>query len=550
MIDALASSRFKVLLPSALLLIAIIPKLAGIELPISDSFHVGEAFAAAVTLAAKPGSSPLTIHGAWDFIPAILSRQLAGEQGYLYPAIYLTRSILPGISALILLVFLFRLLKDRKGPEALVFLSMAAIVAPSLVGIRDLFLLMACWSLYEFLNSANRAHTIKSAAALVLTTSAGAIWSFDRGIIGIATVISALIAAGYISRKGQYVSICLLVLAAVLSAVLISNGAGTMDYFANVLFLTKTSSQWRYPLSIGTAAGSALVVIFVLGTLGGTQKGRQGLTKFEFAPFWLGMSVCSIMMARVGINRADMEHILMAMWAPMLLSAYSFGIKSEHKQGSSYIRLLMIAVIVSYASLFYAVFDKSFAVLAITFSSSLLWSDLNENAKNIKPFISSLAIWVVCLSTLGPIKSLGSTIKGVANGRITNPIEYAVNGIPYSKIADPGNQWTANIIRNSGSECILDMTNSGIINPGAGLPTCTSLSYMVYATRPYEQGILRELKDANLNAIVYSTENWQYNIDGKNMKERFPLLDNYLKIAFPREECFEKYCIRRASPKG
>ena len=550
MIDVLASSRVKVLLPSALLLIAIIPNLAGIELPISDSFHVGEAFAAAVTLAAKPGSSPLTIHGAWDFIPAILSRQLVGEQGYLYLAIYLTRSILPAISALILLVFLFRLLKDRKGVAVLVFLSIAAIAAPSLVGIRDLLLLMTCWSLYEFLNSGNRAHAIKSAAALVLTTSAGAIWSFDRGIVGIATVISALIAAGYISRKGQYASICLLVLAAFLSAVLISNGTGTIDYLANVLFLTKTSSQWRYPLSLRTVAGSALAAIFVLGTLGATQKGRQGLTRLEFAPFWLGMSACAIMMARVGINRADMGHILMAMWAPMILSAHSFGFKNENTQGSSHIRLLIAVVVFSYASLFYAVIDKSFVVLAITFSTSLLWSDLIDNAKNVKPFLASLAIWIVCISSLVPLQNLASTAKGVASGRITTPIEYALHGIPYSRIADPGNQWAANIIRNSGSDCILDMTNSGIINAGAGMPTCTNLSYVVYATKPYEQEILNEVKASRLNAVVYSTENWQYNIDGRDMKERFPLLDSYLKIAFPHEECREKYCIRRASPTG
>ena len=539
------------MLPSALLLIAIIPKLAGIELPISDSFHVGEAFAAAVTLAAKPGSSPLTIHGAWDFIPAILSRQLAGEQGYLYPAIYLTRSFLPGMSALIFLAFLFKLLKDRKGLPVLVFLSMAAIAAPSLVGIRDLFLLTSCWSLYEFLNSANRVYAIKSAAVLILATSVGAIWSFDRGIVAIATVASALIAAGYMSRKGQYIAICLLTLAAVLVAVLISNGTGTMDYLDNVFFLTKTSRQWHYPLSLGTAAGSALAILFVLCTLGATQKGRSGLTNSGFSPFWLGMSTCSILMLRVGINRADMPHILMAMWAPMVLSAYSFGIINAHKQASDYTRLLMIAVIVSYASLFYAASPGTpFTVLAITFSSSLLWSALNENAKNIKLFIASLAIWVVCLSTIGPVMSLGSTMKRVANGRITNPIEYAVNGIPYSRIADTGNQWAANIIRNSGSECILDMTNSGIINAGAGLPTCTSLSYMVYATSPYEQDIIRQLKGANLNTIVYSTENMQYNFDGKDMKERFPHLDNYLKIAFPHEECLEKYCIRRTNPKG
>ena len=60
--------------PVILLVYALIPRLLGVELPISDSFHVGEYFAAATTLWNQPASSPLTIHGGWDFIPVIATR--------------------------------------------------------------------------------------------------------------------------------------------------------------------------------------------------------------------------------------------------------------------------------------------------------------------------------------------------------------------------------------------------------------------------------------------------------------------------------------------
>ena len=65
-------------IPFALLIYTLIPRFLGVELPISDSFHVGEYFAAATTLWNEPASSPLTIHGGWDFIPAIAARWLAG----------------------------------------------------------------------------------------------------------------------------------------------------------------------------------------------------------------------------------------------------------------------------------------------------------------------------------------------------------------------------------------------------------------------------------------------------------------------------------------
>ena len=64
--------------PVILLVYALIPELLGIELPISDSFHFGEFFAAGTTLWNEPASSPLTIHGGWDFIPTIAARWLAG----------------------------------------------------------------------------------------------------------------------------------------------------------------------------------------------------------------------------------------------------------------------------------------------------------------------------------------------------------------------------------------------------------------------------------------------------------------------------------------
>ena len=60
------------------------------------------------------------------------------------------------------------------------------------------------------------------------------------------------------------------------------------------------------------------------------------------------------------------------------------------------------------------------------------------------------------------------------------------------------------------------MTNSGIINAGADLPACIRTSYPVYATKRFEYRLLRQMTDMDANAIVYSTENWQYSIDGKD----------------------------------
>ena len=92
------------------------------------------------------------------------------------------------------------------------------------------------------------------------------------------------------------------------------------------------------------------------------------------------------------------------------------------------------------------------------------------------------------------------------------------------------------------------MTNSGIINAGADLPACMQTSYPVYATKKYEDGLLREITNMDASAIVYSTENWQYSIDGKDMKVRLPRVDALLRQNYPVLECSDKYCIRRQEP--
>lgn len=124
------------------------------------------------------------------------------------------------------------------------------------------------------------------------------------------------------------------------------------------------------------------------------------------------------------------------------------------------------------------------------------------------------------------------------------PIEYLHKGVPYSKIADPGNAWAAKMIRDSRSKCLLDMTNSGIINAGADLPACIQASYPVYATKKFEDKLLREIENMDAKAIVYSSENWQYSIDDKDMKARLPKVDALLRNRYPVEQCNEKYCIR------
>lgn len=531
--------------PLALLVYSLVPKLLGVKLPIKDSFHVGEWFAAATTLWNEPTSSPLTIHGGWDFIPAIATRWLAGEENYFYPTIYLTQSIIPAITAGILLLLLTKILKDRSTWPTIIFLSAAAIAAPNLVGIRDLFLVANCWVLYEFITHKQSVGYKRLIVLLVTTSSLGLAWSFDRGIAGLVTVLTTLLSAVYFEKKTIFLKTSALVVLGGVLMVLIIQTSGTMDYLYNVSFLAQTSSQWRYPLSFAMAGNSLMAIIFVATTVGATASLKSSKSSDYSHSYWLGIAACALMMLRVGINRPDMQHVYMAMWAPLILTAYSYSTRKDPASKPSLAMSLSILGLVGYSSLHYAALSgKSFTALAMSMSSALIWTECLSNALKTRIFLTNISLWILALSLLASTRNLTSSAKGVVTRTVVTPAEYLYKGVPYSRIADPGNAWAAKMIRDSGSKCLLDMTNSGIINAGADLPACIQASYPVYATKKFEDKLLREIENMDAKAIVYSSENRQYSIDGKDMKTRLPKVDALLRSTYPVEQCKEKYCIR------
>lgn len=540
--------------PLALLFYSLIPRLLGINLPIEDSsfpigdsFHVGEWFASATTLWNDPASSPLTIHGGWDFIPAIATRWLAGGENYFYPTIYITMSAAPAIAAGMLFLLLARILKSKVTWATITFLSVAAIAAPSVdnfAGVRDLFLIATCWLLYEFVTHKESAGYNWLIVLLITSTSFGVIWSFDRGIAGLITVLTTLLSAAYLEKKAIYLKISSLVVIGAISAIAIAQSSGTIDYLDNLSFLIQTSGQWRYPLSLATIRDSLLAIVFVASTIAATIRADTSGNRICYYPYWLGITACSLIMLRIVLNRPDMYHLPMAMWSPLILTAYSFSRRNESSNKPSPALIAAVFLTVSYYSMYCAYWALPFPVLAISFSSSLLWLQHFSTATRVRVFLTSLSLWLLFISLTSPTRSLVSAAKGVLKGRIVTPAEYLYSGISYSRVANKGNAWAAQKIRDSQSKCLLDMTNSGVINAGVDLPACTQISYPVYATKKVEDRLLRQITNMDASAIVYSTEEKQYSLDGKDMKTRLPKVDALLRSKYPVEQCNERYCIR------
>lgn len=531
-----------------LYIISILSSLIGIKLPIEDSFHSGEWFAASTTLWNHPESPPVTIHGAWDFLPALALRWLAGEDKYYYPTIYFVQAILPALAGAVFLLLLYKLLRGREGWAATVFLGVVAVSTPSIIGIRDLFLLATIYCLRELLLSESKALQLQSLLLLMMTSSVGLVWSFDRGIAGLITVIVALVSAAYLGKKSTYIHACAWILAAAFAVLVLGRVSGTIDYLYNVDLLAKTSSQWRYPLSLSTGANMVMAILFVCSIIVATAQRNASSSAALYYPFWLGCACCSLILLRFGINRADILHIYWTMWAPLILLAHSSSFQKKWAQKPSVIVVFVLAIMIASMAAYYIYINGTLLVAGLVLAVCLLWADAHSISFKVRAALASLSIWLLILSTLDMTRSVFAASEGVLKGTVITPVEYFATGIPYARFADPDNAWAARMIKESGSKCLLDMTNSGIINAGVDLPTCLQVSYPVYATSRFEDQLLKQAQGMDAQAIVYSTTNWQYAIDGKSMRQRLPRLDAFLRQRYPVEECHGRYCIRRREP--
>lgn len=107
-----------------------------------------------------------------------------------------------------------------------------------------------------------------------------------------------------------------------------------------------------------------------------------------------------------------------------------------------------------------------------------------------------------------------------------------------------GVRWAADRLRHHGVDCVVDMSNNGVINGLLERPSCSRITYPVYAVKTHEPELIAAVRQRGPNAVLFRSTHWAYSIDGKPMDSRFPELNRYLLSAYSDEECAHGYCIR------
>jgi hypothetical protein len=516
-----------------------------------DPFHFGEAFAASMGYVLSPQTSQYsqyTIHGAWDILPTLISLATFGKNHFIFP----TRVIINLcnlLSCFILITISWKLISPNSGKklEKFIFILIIAFYSPQFVGIRDLFLLVSIFLFLECLKSQKSIYRFMLEGLLGLSLAFGMFWSFDRGIVGIVSLGVSILYC--LPRDQRFV---LTAFCGVLSVVILQfNDLFSIKlYLENFKFLSSTSYMWSYGFNktigfsiIATSFNmSALVYLVVYSNLLVSNSNRPiASNKVDQIVLIVSISTLSLLMLRIGINRADFGHIAFSLWVPYLI----FGVLSQYS---------IVDVYRKFSTLSFS-FGLFTLVLLFVYSQNpmplLMCIALSGQVKIIPNIVSARTFYQLFILVTASIITLQAFLIPILNVNsyvrsFDSIFKLASAQSPLNdSLVDHNLLYAAKKLSLSKDECIFDLSNHGIFNAVLFLPPCTRFSYPVYADRSYEKIMISDLQKSNPSSIIYSSDNWSYKIDKKSMVERLPDLNTWILHEYPIEECVPSYCIRR-----
>jgi len=497
-----------------------------------DSFHYGEFFAATVGMFVDVNLPfhPLTIHGALDFIPGLFAEHMWGAENYFLPtfAIY---KILNFFASISLVLIAYELTKYKKHQWLL--LLAVSVVAPLFVGYRDLILLI---SIYIFLKindrDIGRDLSIFLQIFFGIVVAFGIFWSYDRGIAGALSLGAAVLVLLFRSR--WYAISLVTFIATVVGLGLLFKVFSVENYASDIYTLMQTSGQWSYGWKRWPVVLTIFAVFFNLtAILLLISESIKSKSLIERLPIIVCFGFLSIFMLKMGANRADLGHIYFSCWIPMLtiLFLYEKTTPTNIQVGLFIVSILIVAIALT-------ILLRSFGLAMV--AGILVFAVLRLKSESFNKFsIACFAFLIV--GCFGLITYVG--VKGFADGQYTW-IKSLSSPASNRLSATDGVVWASDRLQEHAVDCVFDMSNNGIINGLVRRPSCSRFTYPVYAGPIHESILISDLQEASPPALVYSSTYWSYSIDGKDMKKRFPNLDQFILKNYPKVECSSGYCVR------
>jgi hypothetical protein len=500
-----------------------------------DPFHYGE-YVATLPSVLVGEMSFITIHGALDWMPAWIAQLFVGTERHflITMALYAVLNLI----ACFLLYLIITLFAQAHIKYWAFILLVSSVTAIYLVSHKDVFLLLSIFLFFlhqRFLQSELQARLLEVSLGIALAV--GMFWSFDRGVAGIGGIGGACMILFATERRHSITVISFILFIAIFSWM---GFFSFTDHIDNFKFLLATSSQWSYGFQRFAVLMTLVAAIFNAMAAYYLVKGffrSYGNDWRELANIYLIFVLCLIML-KIGINRADMGHIDMALWMPILAYLY---LRIKQKERPNILFLVILTLMTSGLGLIAAWYGRQY-LLGVSTIIPVLYIVENKFPKLSTKFTDSR--WAVFIFAFVVISINGTffTLNLIHERyqwlvQITNPPRNEL-------LVDESIRWVSTEILKAGSNCVFDLSNHGVINGVSGLSACTRYTYPVYATQHYEADMIQQLQKRSPPVVVYSSTHVAFEIDGRSMHDRFPELKKYMLKTYQYEKCNFGYCLR------
>ena len=492
---------------------------------LSDSFHFGEYFVSEVN--SRHSSSDMNfvmIHGLVDVLPAKVTRLIFGTDFYFFPT-WVFYQFINVLTALI-----FSLLIMHLAPrivEKLLSLFLLGVFAAGTVGYRDLFLILCLLLIAKARPKKADARNVKYIYfTLGLASLIGMYWTWNRGILGLACSVLTILGTGFHAKN-----IKIFILGIILgqsTIFILFPQFNPVSYTHNFLILLSTSKEWYLPIS---DTWPILVEIFLLSAyvICKCYSSLDLSVIRSKVNFYIGVPLILLLGGiQWVVGRADISHLISFYWVVFFSLIFLERFSGKRKTKNS-VLLLILAI-----SLTFHVIRQEWTFSLWLFALLLI---LFYNFFSVNKILMLIPVVIVL--------SLASGIIFKAVDSSYSWREYVLSLPKNSDTVSPGVKWVSNEIITSESNCVLDFTNSGLINGLSQKPSCTEFGYLVYANSKYEDSIIRTLNNRLPEVIVWSANYWSYSIDGRTTAERFPKLSSVLDKMYKEADCKFDYCVRK-----
>lgn len=507
-----------------LFVLAMTPMVFGVDVGyvVGDSFHEGEYLGAVWHIFhyyKGEAGFPLFIHGAMDFIPSVLAKNIYGEEKIIVGTRIINSVIV--LVSWVLLLDISRRIASRSWigyaisllPLLMLFLAsknyqQAINLHHAIVGPRDFFLILAIWSLAGYSFASNRINRLLFGSMALCASIFAIFWSYDRGVIAGLIIIAISMLTWRNDKRSVWLVISVLI-GCFLFIEVTGFFGGILDNFRNILYWLKYSQEvWSnkdlYPITVQPlllpVAGILLVPLACIGVHADKKLKDTRALAIVFLLF-----VVEIFLVKSIFNRPGLPRTSWGLWPLVLILVYALSrlpISYKRKAGdSNNERHFDFQFISTVAPLF---------VLTLAFSNYFY---AYPNVNNVHKFLSAL--------------------KNPPSDRLLIDSDLLKASIAVGKNA---------------RSCAFLWSNEGIISLIAKLPVCSGFYYPVYAASVYEDKIIADLRNETPEVIVVESPFWSIKIDNKTMRNRFPSIWKFIESHYPYEEKVGAYTLRSVRP--